>query len=65
MNDHENRGSACPELRWKVTSRPGAVIRVEELEMTDDIRRRLTGGTRRYWPAPRIERFRRFWQLPV
>lgn len=50
--------------RWRVISRPGAVIRVEELEMTDEIRRGLTADGVDYLPPPNLQRFRRAAGMP-
>lgn len=48
--------------RWRVTSPPGAGIHVEELEMTPEVRRSLTGGG--YLPPPNLERWKPYWNLP-
>lgn len=50
--------------RWKVTSRRDSAIHVEELEMTDELRRSLTADGVTHLPGPRLERYRRFWNLP-
>jgi hypothetical protein len=50
--------------QWKVISTPGAPIHVEELEMTDEIKRNLTADDVTSLPAPRLERYRRYWNLP-
>jgi hypothetical protein len=66
MNNEEqrNRTASLTEGRWRVVSEPGAVIKVEVLEMTDEIRRMLTVDRPIYLPPPNLERFRRFWNLP-
>lgn len=50
--------------RWKVISRPGAVIQARILEMSDEMRRRLTAEGVEYLPPPNLDRFRAFWHLP-
>jgi hypothetical protein len=50
--------------RWKVISRPGAVIQAKVLEMSDEMRRRLTAEGVEYLPPPNLERFRSLWRLP-
>jgi hypothetical protein len=67
MNEHEQEGRYRMSSvgRWKVISQPGAAIHVEELEMTDEIRRNLTADGVTSLPGPRLERYRRFWNLPT
>lgn len=65
MNSERHEGTyreTKAGYRWRVTSRPGAGIHVEELEMTDRVRRGLTGGG--YLPPPNLDRWRPFWNLP-
>jgi hypothetical protein len=44
--------------RWKVISRPGAVIHAKILEMSDEMRRRLTAEGVESLPPPRLGRWR-------
>jgi hypothetical protein len=53
------------ERRWKVVSDPDAIIQVEVLEMTDEIRRMLTMDRPVYLPPPNLKRWRRFWSVPT
>lgn len=62
--DHEGAHRVTSDGRWKVISTPGAPIHVEELEMTDEIKRNLTADGVTSLPGPRLERYRRFWNLP-
>ena len=50
--------------RWKVISKPGAIIHAKVLEMSDEMRRSLTADGVTSLPGPRLERYRRFWDLP-
>jgi hypothetical protein len=50
--------------RWKVISRPGAIIQAKMLEMSDETRRSLTAEGVTSLPAPRLDRYRKFWNLP-
>ena len=50
--------------RWRVISRPGAIIQAKVLDMSDAMRRTLTADGVECLPPPNLERFRRFWQLP-
>jgi hypothetical protein len=67
MNDDRTGHATAPrrrERRWKVISEPGAAIRVEALEMTDEIERMLKVEGPMYLPPPNLERWRKFWNLP-
>jgi phage pi2 protein 07 len=50
--------------RWEVISEPGAAIHAEMLVMTPEIRRSLTAEGVGYLPAPNLERWKPYWNLP-
>ena len=44
--------------RWETLSRPGAVIQARVLQMSDELRSRLTARGVGYLPPPNLERYR-------
>lgn len=65
---HETNELWCGDTymgRWKVISRPGAIIQAKVLEMSDELRRSLTADGVTSLPGPRLDRYRRFWNLPT
>jgi hypothetical protein len=44
--------------RWETISRPGAIIQAKVLQMSNELRRRLTARGVGYLPPPNLERYR-------